>query len=166
MYSLLRLNFFNFEASRRAKFLTRVIISKVLCSHFLTCPFNKFCFLLCSVTPCDQALRRLTVKRLVKPTVCHLILLSLIFQRCRWFVDTRREFYNNVYHTQFVICFSTGTLGIFATLVYVFTMRVVIYDILSMAIIPPLLTSILLCTSCYILLWISPRSVLKIAIRI
>ena len=28
-----------------------------------------------------------------------------------------------------VIWFSTGTLGIFATLVYVFTMRVVIYDI-------------------------------------
>ena len=35
-----------------------------------------------------------------------------------------------------VIWFSTGTLGIFATRVYVFTMRVVIYDILSMAIIP------------------------------
>ena len=30
-----------------------------------------------------------------------------------------------------VIWFSTGTLGIFATLVYVFTMRVVIYDTLS-----------------------------------
>ena len=28
-----------------------------------------------------------------------------------------------------VIWFSTGTLGIFATIVYVFTMRVVIYDI-------------------------------------
>ena len=27
-----------------------------------------------------------------------------------------------------VICFSTGTLGIFTTLVYVFIMRVVIYD--------------------------------------
>ena len=40
-----------------------------------------------------------------------------------------------------VIWFSTGTLGIFATLVYVFTMRVVIYDILSMAIIPTLSTS-------------------------
>ena len=37
-----------------------------------------------------------------------------------------------------VIWFSTGTLGIFATLLssyYLFTMRVVIYDILSMAII-------------------------------
>ena len=34
-----------------------------------------------------------------------------------------------------VIWFSAGTLGIFATLVYVLTMRVVIYDILSMAII-------------------------------
>ena len=31
-----------------------------------------------------------------------------------------------------VIWFSTGTLGIFATLVHVFTMRMVIYDILSM----------------------------------
>ena len=53
-----------------------------------------------------------------------------------------------------VISFSTGTLGIFATLVYVFTMRVVIYDILSMAKIPTLSTSILFCNSCYILLWI------------
>ena len=51
-----------------------------------------------------------------------------------------------------VICFSTGTLGIFATLVYVFTMRVVIYDILSMAIIPTLSTFILFCNLCYILL--------------
>ena len=49
-----------------------------------------------------------------------------------------------------VICFSTGTLGIFATIVYVFTMRVVIYDILSMAIIPTLSTSILFCNLCYI----------------
>ena len=49
-----------------------------------------------------------------------------------------------------VIWFSTGTLGMFATLVYVFTMRVVIYDILSMAIIPTLLTSILFCNLCYI----------------
>ena len=40
-----------------------------------------------------------------------------------------------------VIWFSTGTLGVFATLVYVFTMRVVIYDIPSMA----LSTSILFC---------------------
>ena len=39
--------------------------------------------------------------------------------------------------------FSTGTLGIFATLVYVFTMSVVIYDILSMAIITTLSTSVL-----------------------
>ena len=44
-----------------------------------------------------------------------------------------------------VIYFSMGTLGIFATLVYVFTVRVVIYDILSMAIIPILVTSILSC---------------------
>ena len=42
-----------------------------------------------------------------------------------------------------VICFSMGTLGIFATLVYVFTMRVVIYDILSMAII-----AVLVCNLC------------------
>ena len=49
-----------------------------------------------------------------------------------------------------VIWFSTGTPGMFATLVYVFTMRVVIYDILSMAIIPTLLTSILFCKLCYI----------------
>ena len=35
-----------------------------------------------------------------------------------------------------VIWFSTGTVGTFATLVYVFTMRAVICDILSMAIIP------------------------------
>ena len=42
-----------------------------------------------------------------------------------------------------VIWFSTGTLGIFATHVYVFTMPVVIYDILSMAKIPTLSNSIL-----------------------
>ena len=51
-----------------------------------------------------------------------------------------------------VIWFSTGTLGIFATLVYDFTMRVVIYDILSMAKIPTLSISILFCNFCYILL--------------
>ena len=51
-----------------------------------------------------------------------------------------------------VIWFSTDTLGIFATLVYVFTMRVVIYGILSIAIIPTLSTSILFCNLCYILL--------------
>ena len=65
-----------------------------------------------------------------------------------------------------VIWFSTGTLGIFATLVHVFTMRVIIHDILSMAIIPTLSTSTLFCNLSYILLWISPRSVVKIAIRI
>ena len=48
-----------------------------------------------------------------------------------------------------VTWFSTGTLGIFATLVYVFTMLVVIYDIL-MAIIPTLTTAILFCNLCYI----------------
>ena len=51
-----------------------------------------------------------------------------------------------------VIWFSTGTLGIFATLVYVFTTRVVIYDILSMAIITTLSTCILFCDLSYILL--------------
>ena len=50
-----------------------------------------------------------------------------------------------------VIWFSTNTLGIFATLFYVFTMRMVIYDILSIAIIPTLSTSILFCNLCYIL---------------
>ena len=49
-----------------------------------------------------------------------------------------------------VIWFSTGTLGILATLVYVFTMRVVIYDILSMVIITTLSTSILFCNLYYI----------------
>ena len=49
-----------------------------------------------------------------------------------------------------VIWFSTGTVGIFATLVHVFTMRVVIYDILSMAIITTLSTSILFCNLYYI----------------
>ena len=51
-----------------------------------------------------------------------------------------------------VIRFSTGALGIFATLVYVFTMRVVIYDMLSMAIITTLSTCILFCNFYYILL--------------
>ena len=51
-----------------------------------------------------------------------------------------------------VIWFSMGNLGIFTTLVYVFTMRVVIYDILSTAIIATLSTSILFCNLCYILL--------------
>ena len=51
-----------------------------------------------------------------------------------------------------IVWFSTGTLGIFATLVNFFTMHVVIYDILSMAIIPTLSTSILFCNFCYILL--------------
>ena len=51
-----------------------------------------------------------------------------------------------------VIWFPTGTLGILATLVYVFTMRVVIYDTLSMAIIATLSASILFCNLCYIVL--------------
>ena len=49
-----------------------------------------------------------------------------------------------------VIWFSTSTLEIFAILVYVFTMRVVMYDILSMAIIPTLSTTILFCNLCYV----------------
>ena len=44
-----------------------------------------------------------------------------------------------------VIWFSTSTLGIFATLVYVFTMRMVIFDIPSMAIMPTLSNFILFC---------------------
>ena len=51
-----------------------------------------------------------------------------------------------------VIWFFTGTLGIFATLVYVFTMRLVVYDILSIAIITTLSTSILFCNFYCILL--------------
>ena len=51
-----------------------------------------------------------------------------------------------------VIWFSTGTLRIFATLIYGFTMRVVICDILSIAIIPTLSTPILFCNLCHILL--------------
>ena len=51
-----------------------------------------------------------------------------------------------------VIWFSTGTLGIFGTLVYVFTTLVVVDDILSMAIILTLSTAILFCNLCYILL--------------
>ena len=51
-----------------------------------------------------------------------------------------------------VIWFSKGTLRIFATLVYVFTMRVVIYDILGMAIITTLSTSILFFNLYYVLL--------------
>ena len=50
-----------------------------------------------------------------------------------------------------VIWFSTCTLGIFATLVYVLPMRMVIYDILSMGIIITLSTSILFCNLYYIL---------------
>ena len=50
-----------------------------------------------------------------------------------------------------VIWFSAGTAEIFATLVYVFTMRVVIYDILSMIIIPIPSTSIPFCNLCYML---------------
>ena len=65
-----------------------------------------------------------------------------------------------------VICFSTGTLENFATPVYVSTMRVAMYDILSIAIITTLSTSILLCNLCYILLSISLRSVVKIATQI
>ena len=42
-----------------------------------------------------------------------------------------------------VIGFSTSTLVIFATFVYVFTIRAVIYDILSMAIITTLFHTVL-----------------------
>ena len=43
---------------------------------------------------------------------------------------TRSEFMAVFTTLSVVIWFSTGTLGIFATLVYVFTMRVVIYDVI------------------------------------
>ena len=86
---------------------------------------------------------------------------------CRFLIYLYGENFMAIFTTlSAVIWFSTGTLGIFATLVCVFTMRVVINDILSMAIIPTLSTSILFCNLCYILLWISPRSVVKITIRI
>ena len=58
--------------------------------------------------------------------------------------------------------FSTGTLGILATLVYVFTMRVVIYDILSMAKIPTLSTTILFYNLCHILLLFVPYGYSKL----
>ena len=48
-----------------------------------------------------------------------------------------------------VIWFSTDTLGIFAALVYVLTMRVVIYDILSMAIIPTIPYFFVICAMYY-----------------
>ena len=51
-----------------------------------------------------------------------------------------------------VIWFTTGTLGIFTTLVYVLTMRMVIHDILSMAKIFTLSASVLLCNFCCVLL--------------
>ena len=67
-------------------------------------------------------------------------------------VDVHGENFMAIFITlSVVIWFSTGTLGIFATLVYVFTMRmVIVYDILSVAIIPTLSTSILFCNLCYI----------------
>ena len=69
------------------------------------------------------------------------------------FPYTQEENFMAIFTTlSMVIWFSTDTRGIFATLVYVFTMHVVIYDILSKAIIPTLSTSILFCNLCYILL--------------
>ena len=78
------------------------------------------------------------------------------------FTTLRGEIHNSIkpnYHTKcgknchkiLSVWFATGTLEIFATLVYVFTILVVIYD-MSMAIIPTLSTSILFCNLCYILL--------------
>ena len=49
-----------------------------------------------------------------------------------------------------IIWFSRGILGIFAALVYVFTMRVVIYDILSMTIILTLYIDLRL-LSCFVI---------------
>ena len=66
--------------------------------------------------------------------------------RSRWSLYHGENFMAIFTTLSVVIWFSTGILGIFTTLVYVLTMLVVIYDILSMAIIPTLSTSII----CYI----------------
>ena len=99
-------------------------------------------------------------------TFLHAIGKILFFSKSWDFLTYRENFMALFTTLSVVIWFSTGTLGIFATLVYVFTMRVVIYDVLSMAIITTLSTSILFRNFCYILLWILPRSAVKIAIRI
>ena len=82
-----------------------------------------------------------------------------VFYKSR-FINLHGENFMAIFTTlSVVIWVSTGTLGIFSTLVYIFTIRLVIYDILSMVIIPTLSISILFCNLSYILLWISPRSV-------
>ena len=69
------------------------------------------------------------------------------------YIITHGENFMAIFTTRSVVIWLfTGTPGIFATLVYVFTMRVVIYDILSMVIITILSTSILFCNLYYILL--------------
>ena len=68
------------------------------------------------------------------------------------FGDAHGENFMAIFTTlSVVIWFSTGTLGIFATLVYIFTMRVVIYNILSMAIMPHyrLPYCFVICVICY-----------------
>ena len=57
------------------------------------------------------------------------LVVVFLFPRCEMInliKYTRRESYGNFPTLSVVIWFSTGTLGILATLVYVFTMRVVI----------------------------------------
>ena len=57
-------------------------------------------------------------------------------EKCMRRISVHGENFMAIFTTlSVVIWFSAGTLGIFATLVCVFTMRMVMYDILSMAII-------------------------------
>ena len=93
---------------------------------------------------------------------------NVVNYRFQWIVRLHGPNFMAIFTTlSVVVWFSTGTLRIFATLVYVFAMRVGIFDILSMAIIPILSTFILFCNYlCYILLRTPPRSVVKISIWI
>ena len=77
----------------------------------------------------------------------------------------RREFYSNFYHTQ---CGNSVFYGNFADFrhTYLCFYYACGNNILSMAKIPTLSISIMLCNLCYILLWIPPRSVVKIAIQL
>ena len=99
----------------------------------------------------------ITTSTIIFSQVRYCLKLELFLRRiCTIFIITaitHGENFMSIFTTlSVVIWFPTGTLGIFATLVYVFTMRVVIYDILSIAIIPTLSTSKLFCNLCYILL--------------
>ena len=88
------------------------------------------------------------------PVQCSVIAsAALTRERVLYFLPRKIKFYSlnvHVIHVKnlkaifitlcVVIWFSTGTLGIFATLVTVFTVRVLIYDTLSIAINPTLST--------------------------